>query len=82
LKDDFMVVIALFAVVAAACVFFLYVLVQFWLEEKHARRGNDSPVGFPVISSGQIVMPLQTPRAKRRPHSANQKTQGTSENRR
>ncbi|MGD0425420.1 MAG: hypothetical protein ABSC10_01760 [Candidatus Acidiferrales bacterium] len=67
---------------AAACLFFLYVLVQFWMEEKHPRRRNDTPVGFPVISSGQIVIPWETPRGKWRKHSANQKTQGESENRR
>jgi len=77
-----MVVIAFFALVAAACVFFLYVLVQFWREERHPRRSNNSPVGFPVISSGQIVMPSAMPREERRKHSVNQKTQGTSENRR
>jgi hypothetical protein len=77
-----MVVIAFFALVAAACVFFVYGLVQFWLEEKHPRRRNDTPIGFPVISLGQIVMPLETPRGERRKHSVNQKTQGTSENRR
>jgi hypothetical protein len=78
---SFMVVVA-FLVVAAACVFFLYVLAQFWLEEKHPRRRNDTPIGFPVISSGQIVMPLETPRGKRRKHSVNQKMQRESENRR
>jgi hypothetical protein len=75
-----MVVVAFFAVAAVACVFFLYVLVQFWLEEKYPKRRNDAPIGFPVISSGQIVMPLEPPREKRRTNSANQKTQGTSEN--
>ena len=67
---------------AAACVFFLYVLVQFWREVRHPRRSNDSPVGFPVISSGQIVMPLETPRGERRNDSADQKTQSASKNRR
>jgi hypothetical protein len=77
-----MVAVAFFAVVAAACLFFLYVLVQFWREEKQPRRSDNSPAGFPLISSGQIVMPLETPRGGRRTHAANQKTQGTSENRR
>jgi hypothetical protein len=71
-----------FLAMAAACVFFLYVLVQFWLEEKRPRRRNDAPVGFPVISSGQIVMPLEAPRGRWRKDSVNQKTQGESENRR
>ena len=68
--------------VAAACLFFLYVLVQFWLEEKYPRRNDESPVGFPVISSGQIVTPPVTPHEKRGEDSANQKTQGERENRR
>jgi hypothetical protein len=76
-----MVVVA-FLAVAAACVFFLYVLVQFWLEEKYPRRKDDASVGFPMISSGQIVMPLETPREKRRKDSASQSMQGESGNRR
>jgi len=75
-----MMVVAFLA--AAACVFFLYVLTQFWLEEKHQRQRRETPLGFPVISSGQIVMPLETPREGRRTNSANQKTPGESENRR
>lgn len=71
-----------FLVVAAACAFFLYALVQFSLEEKHLRRRRETPLGFPVISSGQIVMPLETPRKERRENSAAQKTQGESRNRR
>ena len=71
-----------FLLVAAACVFFLYALVQFWLEEKHLRRRNDAPLGFPVIASGQIVLPLETPREKRREDSATQKTQDESGHRR
>jgi len=63
-----------FLLVAAACVFFLYALVQFWLEEKHLRRRREAPLGFPVISSGQIVMPLEPPREERRKGSENQKT--------
>ncbi len=77
-----MVVIAFFGLVAAACVFFLYALVQFWLEEKHLRRRDDTPLGFPVISSGQIVMPLEMPRKERRNDSADRKTQGASTDRR
>ena len=75
-------VVFVFLVVAAACVFFLYALVQFWLEEKHLRRRGDTPLGFPVISSGQIVLPLERPRKERRNDSADQKTQDTSGNRR
>ncbi|MGA7841211.1 MAG: hypothetical protein WBS17_02085 [Candidatus Acidiferrales bacterium] len=71
-----------FLVVAAACAFFLYALVQFSLEEKHLRRPRETPLGFPVISSGQIVMPLPTPREARREDSADEQTHGTSEKRR
>jgi hypothetical protein len=81
-RTSFMVAFAFLVVAAAACVFFLYALVQFSLEERHLRRRNDAPLGFPVISSGQIVMPLETPREERRKDSANQKTQGADENRR
>jgi len=77
-----MAVVAFFVVVGAACVFFLYALVQFWLEEKHLPRRRETPLGFPVISSGQIVMPLEKPREERRNDSADQKTQGESANRR
>jgi hypothetical protein len=63
-----------FLVVAAACIFFLYALVQFSMEEKHLRQKREAPLGFPVISSGQIVMPLETPRKKRREDSTKQKT--------
>jgi hypothetical protein len=71
-----------FLIVAAACVFFVYALVQFSLEERRLRRRRETPLGFPVISSGQIVMPLETPREEQRKDSADQKTQDTSENRR
>jgi hypothetical protein len=74
--------VLVFLLVAAACVFFLYALVQFWLEEKHLRRRRETPLGFPVISSGQIVMPLEPPREERRDNSADQKMQDASENRR
>jgi hypothetical protein len=67
-------VVIVFLVVAAACVFFLYALVQFWLEEKHLRRRRDTPLGFPVISSEQIAMPLEPPREEQRKDSENQKT--------
>jgi hypothetical protein len=67
---------------AVVCVFFLYVLVQFWREEKHPWRNSDRPMGFPIISSGQIVMPPVPPSEERRPDSAGQKTQGESKNRR
>jgi hypothetical protein len=77
-----MVVVAFFVVVGAACVFFLYALVQFWLEEKHLTRRGETPLGFPVISSGQIVIPPGKPREERRDDSADQKTHGESENRR
>jgi len=76
-----MVVVA-FLAMAAACVFFLYVLVQFWMEERHPRRTSDTPMGFPMVSSGQIVMPRETPREQLRKDSAIQKTQGEGEDRR
>jgi hypothetical protein len=66
--------VLVFLVVAAACVFFLYALVQFWLEEKHLRQRRETPPGFPVISSEQIVMPPEPPREEERKDSANQKT--------
>ena len=74
--------VLVFLVVAAACAFFLYALVQFWLDEKHERQRRAAPLGFPVISSGQIVMPLKTPREEQREDSGNQKTQSAHENRR
>jgi hypothetical protein len=77
-----MIAVLVFVVVAAASVFFLYALVQFSLEEKHLRQRNEPPLGFPVISSGQIVMPLETPREELRKESADQKTQDATENRR
>jgi len=67
--------IVVFLVVAAASVFFVYALVQFWLEEKHLRRRRETPLGFPAISSGQIVMPLEPPREERHKDSTNYKTQ-------
>jgi hypothetical protein len=75
-------VVFVFLLVAAACVFFLYALVQFSLEEKHLRQRRETPLGFPVISSGQIVMPLETPRKERHENSADQKTLGATKNRR
>ena len=75
-----MAVIA-FLGLAAACVFSLYVLAQFWREEKHPRRSSEMPMGFPMVSCGQIVMPLETRREKRREDSASQETQSESKNR-
>ncbi len=71
-----------FLAVAAACVFFLYALAQFWLDEKRERQRRATPLGFPVISSGQIVMALKTPREEQREDPGNQKTQSAHENRR
>ena len=78
---SFMGVIA-FLGPAMVWVFFLYVLVQFRLEEKYPRRRNETPMGFPMVSSGQIVMPPETPRENRREESASKKTQGSRDNRR
>jgi hypothetical protein len=75
-------VAVVFLVVAAACVFFLYALVQFWLEERHLRRKRETPLGFPVISSGQIVMPLEPQDEEQRKGSENRYTQDKSVNRR
>jgi len=75
-------VVVFFLVVEAACVFFLYALVQFWLEEKHLRRRRETPLGFPVISSGQIVMPLEPQDEEQRKGSENRYTQDKSGNRR
>jgi hypothetical protein len=75
-------VAVVFLVVAAACVFFLYALVQFWLEERHLRRKRETPLGFPVISSGQIVMPLEPQDEEQRKGSENRYTQDKSGNRR
>jgi hypothetical protein len=74
--------VLVFLVVAAACVFFLYALVGFWLDEKRERQRRATPLGFPVITSGQIVMSLETQREERRKDPANQETQGAGENRR
>jgi len=75
-------VAVVFLVVAAACVFFLYALVQFWLEERHLRRKRETPLGFPVISSGQIVMPLEPQDEEQRKGFENRYTQDKSVNRR
>jgi len=75
-------VVVVFLVVAAACVFFLYALVQFWLEEKHLRRRRETPLGFPAISSGQIVMPLGPQDEEQRKDSENRYRQDKSGNRR
>jgi hypothetical protein len=75
-------VVVVFLVVAAACVFFLYALVQFWLEEKHLRRRRERPLGFPVISSGQIVMPQERPGEEQRKDSENRYAPDESGNRR
>ena len=75
-------VVVVFLVVAAACVFFLYALVQFWLEEKHLRRRRETPLGFPAISSGQIVMPLGPQDEEQPKDSENRYRQDKSGNRR
>ena len=76
-----MAVIA-FLGMAVVCAFFLYALVQFSLEEKHLRQRRETPLGFPVISGSQIVMPPETRRKARREDSENQNTQHESGNRR
>jgi hypothetical protein len=75
-------VVVVFLVVAAACVFFLYALAQFWLEEKHLRRRRETPLAFPVISSGQIVMPPEPQGEEQRKDSENRHTHDQSGNRR
>jgi hypothetical protein len=49
----------------AVCGFFIYVLVQFRRDEKHPRRHEDLPTGFPIVASGQIVAPLREPNGHR-----------------
>jgi hypothetical protein len=54
------------------CGFFLYVLVQFQREEKYPRR-HERPIGFPIVSSGQIVGTLPNLEEQKRANAAGQK---------
>jgi hypothetical protein len=65
--------VIVFAGLFAACGFFLYVLVQFWRDEKYPRRHEQPPTGFPIVASGQIVGPLPEPRRHRPSNAARQK---------
>jgi hypothetical protein len=74
-------VVAIVAVVLAgsACAFFVYVLVQFRRDEKHPRRHQGVPAGFPMAASGQIVGPLRSPERVPRAKNARQnEADGTS----
>jgi hypothetical protein len=53
--------VVVLAGLVAVCGFFLYVLVQFRRDEKHPRRHEEPPTGFPIVASGQIVGPLRDP---------------------
>jgi hypothetical protein len=53
--------VVVLAGLVAVCGFFLYVLVQFRRDEKNPRRHEESPTGFPIVASGQIVGPLLDP---------------------
>ena len=53
--------VVVLAGLVAVCWFFLYVLVPFRRDEKHPRRHEESPTGFPIVASGQIVGPLLGP---------------------
>lgn len=68
-----MAAIVVVVLTGALCAFFVYVLVQFRREEQHLKRHDEMPTGFPVVASGQIVIPLETPREERCKDSANQK---------
>jgi hypothetical protein len=57
--------VVVFAGLVVVCGFFLYVLVQFRRDEKHLRRHEKSPTGFPIVASGQIVGPLPDPNGHR-----------------
>lgn len=41
---------------AVVCGFFLYVLMQFGLEETHHKRKNEVAIAFPMATSGPIAM--------------------------
>ncbi|MGA7622722.1 MAG: hypothetical protein WB630_20300 [Candidatus Acidiferrales bacterium] len=64
------------------CGFFLYVLVQFWRDEKYPRRPEDLATGFPIVASGQIVGPLPEPQGHRLGNAARQKDRAGSDHRR
>jgi hypothetical protein len=64
------------------CGFFLYVLVQFRRDEKHLRRHEESPTGFPIVASGQIVGPLPDRNGHRFGNAALQKDARGNSNRR
>jgi hypothetical protein len=74
--------VIVFAGLVAVCGFFLYVLVQFRRDEKRPRRHEESPTGFPIVASGQIVRPLPDPDGRRLRTAALQKGPGGSSKRR
>jgi hypothetical protein len=74
--------VIVFTGLVAVCGFFLYVLVQFRRDEKHPRRHEESPTGFPIVASGQIVGPLPDPNGHRFGNAALQKDPRESSKRR
>lgn len=65
--------VIVFAGLFVVCGFFLYVLTQFWRDEKYPRRHEELPTGFPIVASGQIVGPLPEPKGPRLGNAARQK---------
>jgi hypothetical protein len=76
-----MAIIAFLALVVV-CGFFLYVLVQFRLEETNHKRRNEADVGVPMATSGQIAMPPKTSKEARRIDPTNDQLRDKSVNRR
>ena len=68
-----MAAIVTLVLTGAVCGFFVYVLVQFRRDEKHPRRHEDLPAGFPIVASGQIVAPLREPNGPRLGNGARHK---------
>jgi hypothetical protein len=74
--------VVVFAGLVAVCGFFLHLLVQFRRDEKHPRRHEESPTGFPIVASGQIVGPLPDPNGPRLRTTTLQRSPGGSSERR
>ena len=74
--------VIVFAGLLVVCGFFLYVLVQFRHDEKHPRRHEELPTGFPIVASGQIVGPLSYRKTHRRGNAARQTDRGGNNHRR
>lgn len=76
-----MAIIAFLALVVV-CGFFLYVLVQFRLEETHHKRRNEADVGISIATSGQIAMPPKMSKEARRTGPTNDQLRDENVNRR